>query len=73
MREKDFDFLMDGQYTLRGFALLWQACYPSEKCFGSAVLEKILIVFGLILTAIGVLLMTMPKFPWLGRLQKNNK
>jgi hypothetical protein len=34
---------------------------------------KILIVFWLILTAIGVLLMTMPKFPWLGRLQKNNK
>lgn len=31
-------------------------------------LGKILIVFGLILTAIGVLLLITPKFPWLGRL-----
>jgi hypothetical protein len=31
-------------------------------------LAKILILFGLILTAVGVLFLFMPKIPWLGRL-----
>jgi hypothetical protein len=36
--------------------------------FGFDYLAKILILFGLILTAVGVLFLFMPKIPWLGRL-----
>jgi hypothetical protein len=36
--------------------------------FGFDNLAKIFILFGLILTAVGVLFLFMPKIPWLGRL-----
>jgi hypothetical protein len=36
--------------------------------FGFNGLGKILILFGLVLAAIGVLFLFMPKIPWLGRL-----
>ena len=36
--------------------------------FGLSYLAKMLILFGLILTAMGVLFLFIPKVPWLGRL-----